>query len=121
MKKIMTIFGAILFASLILIGCSENSTNKSESKLEGKFVLEGMEEYYMIFNADGTGEENSSQGLEKFEWKKTDGKLCIVKLYNLDESSAPIKGEEACGNFILTANKLTLKVGGIKINLVKSN
>ena len=119
----MTIFGAILIALLLTIGCREtgNSNNNSESELEGKFVLEGMEESYMVFNADGTGEENSSQGLEKFEWKKTDGKLCIVKLYQLDDSSEPIKSEESCGNFKLSNNKLTWEVAGVTINLVRRN
>ena len=119
----MTIVGAILIASVLMIGCGEtgNSNNNSESQLEGKFVLEGMEESYMVFNADGTGEENSSQGLEKFEWKKTDGKLCIVKLYQLDESSEPIKSEESCGNFELSNNKLTWEVAGVTINLERKN
>jgi hypothetical protein len=123
MKKVMTIVGAILIASVLMIGCGEtgNSINNSESQLEGKFVLEGMEESYMVFNADGTGEENSSQGLEKFEWKKTEGKLCIVKLYQLDESSEPIKSEESCGNFELSNNKLTWEVAGVTINLEKKN
>jgi hypothetical protein len=123
MKKVMTIVGAILIASVLMIGCGEtgNSNNNSESQLEGKFVLEGMEESYMVFNADGTGEENSSQGLEKFEWKKTEGKLCIVKLYQLDESSEPIKSEESCGNFELSNNKLTWEVAGVTINLERKN
>ena len=118
----MTIVGAILIASVLMIGCGETSNNNSESKLEGKFVLEGMEESYMVFKADGTGEENSTfKGLEKFEWKKTDGKLCIVKLYQLDESSEPIKSEELCGNFELSNNKLTWDWAGVTINLERKN
>ena len=119
-KKItMTMVGAILFSAVILVGCGGTSASTSESTLEGKFVLEGMEESYMIFNEDGTGEENSSLGLEKFEWKKTDEELCIVKVYQLDEMSEPIKSEESCGTFTLNDNKLTWEVAGITINLVK--
>jgi hypothetical protein len=119
-KKItMTMIGAILFSAVILVACGGTSASTSKSKLEGKFVLEGMEESYMIFNEDGTGEENSSLGLEKFEWKKTDEELCIVKVYQLAEMSEPIKSEESCGTFTLNDNKLTWEVGGITINLVR--
>jgi len=121
MKKTITLtmFGAMLFSTVILVGCGGTSASNSESKLEGKFVLEGMEESYMIFNEDGTGEENNSLGLEKFEWKKTDEKLCIVKIYQLDEIPEPIKSEESCGSFTLIDNKLTWEVEGLKINLVR--
>jgi hypothetical protein len=86
---------------------------------EGKYVLKGSEDSYMIFRADGTGEENSSQGLEQFEWRKSNGQLCMVKSYQLDESSDPVKSPEECGEYALTDNKLTWKIAGITVNLIK--
>jgi hypothetical protein len=82
-------------------------------------VLKGSEDSYMIFRADGTGEENSSQGLEQFEWRKSNGQLCMVKSYQLDESSDPVKSPEECGEYALTDNKLTWKIAGITVNLIK--
>jgi hypothetical protein len=53
MKKIMTIFGAIIFASIILIGCGGNSTSTSVSTekttgLIGKRFITEQERFYSL-------------------------------------------------------------------------
>jgi hypothetical protein len=130
MKKITQLSFLLLTLSLVISSCgiknSDNSNNTNSSKtqekavvFEGKYVLEGSEDSYLIFRANGTGEENSSQGLEQFEWRKSNGQLCMVKSYQIDETSEPIKTPEDCGEYTLTGNKLTWKIAGITVNLIK--
>ena len=74
MKKNITIFGVILFASFILASC--NSSEKEKSSMTGKWILKSArgselqdgDNIYMVLNDDNTAIEKSEFGEFKRTW-----------------------------------------------------
>jgi hypothetical protein len=105
MKKTMTIFGAILFASFILASC--NSSEKSKSSMTGKWMLKsamGIESQdgdntYILLNDDNTAIEKNKFGEYKRTWSIKGDSLCLK---TIEEDG----GIESCGTYKLDGDKL---------------
>lgn len=129
MIKMGTITGLMLLSYGLLTSCENKPADKSEpmqikkgeDKLEGKFILKGSEESYMIFNSDGSGiEQTMVNGRESIKWTIEDNELCISKSFQLDDLSEPIENK-SCGTFELSDGKLTWKIDGLNVVLYKEN
>jgi ABC-type oligopeptide transport system substrate-binding subunit len=82
MKKIITIFGTIIFASIILASCGGNSSKEqTTTTIEGKYVCikpNNQSSNYLIINKDGSITNNvpgSYGGLNKGTYSVSGNKL----------------------------------------------
>lgn len=107
MKKIITICGAMLFASLIFTSCG--GAGKSKSTLVGSWELSwdadeanGIKagSTILVLNEDKTAREKSSIGETQRTWKTNGSDLCI-------KASDEDGGIESCGKYELNGDVLT--------------
>jgi hypothetical protein len=127
LNNMRALIGLMLLSYVLVTSCENKPADKSEpmeikkgeEKLEGKFILRGSEESYMIFNSDGSGiEQTMVNGRESFEWTIEDNELCVSKSFQLDDLSEPIENK-SCGTFELSDGKLTWKIDGLNVVLYK--
>jgi len=105
MKKVMTIFGAILFAYFIIASC--NNSEKAKSSMTGKWILKsamGIESKdgdntYLLLNDDNTAIEKNMFAESKRTWSIKGDSFCLK---GIEEDG----GIEVCGTYKLDGDKL---------------
>ncbi len=100
MKKVMTIFGAILFASFILTGCGNESKSKDpklDSKgLKGKYFkkLDGRTAIYFISDNEliySYGSDDGSVSSYKYKYSTQENEITVYDKDKADATSSNTK------------------------------
>ena len=95
MKKILAIVSVMLFAVVLLTACGGSSSN---SDLIGTWRIQSDENFYLVFNEDGTGDVELEGSLIRFEWETTEAGTVMVEFENGEQLAASVdEGELLVG------------------------
>ena len=91
MKKILAIISVILITGVLLTACGGSS---SSSDLIGTWRLQDDENFYLVFNDDGTGYVELDGFLINIEWETTEAGTVMIVFEDGEQLAASVDEDE---------------------------